>query len=604
MAPWVLGSSVDVSLDRGHVTRAFSDGRSQMEPKEPRTPVGLALSGGGGKGAYEIGCWSALRDLDIPVRAVAGTSVGALNAALVAQGDLEKAQELWAHIGARDVFALTLPRLPVLALRLLLIAGLPYYRSYSSGKRRLDSRVIAASVLAFLTSVPFIVVLIATGYMHMSWADAADTMIFDGSLMLIVGVPIAGWFWMERRNLFVLDNQPLMATISRSLDTEKVRRSEIEAFVTAARPIDYFDPDDPALYPNPADPSDDWPYLARAYLPIYSRLNGQSGSQIVQLLLSSTSLPFGIFPNRRESEVGWLDGGVADNTPIIPLRELGCDPIVVVHLDHKLAKWWRRGKLDKIVGARVAVRERMRKNWQSSEANLRRFENRRRRMRRSGKSPDLGEGIAPPTVPMPRLVHIVPSRRLGGLLRGTLRFSPRRAEWLMRLGYCDASEALLKYLVPEPPKSPSRLDRVLRVLRRVAAVAGLAVLILSGLALAVYLISRFGLPEHREIPVLESIGTLMIVLPSGMILLGFLVDRRSPDPDSLTGCFFWGAAGLSFILGLIVFFNGKDGITSTQIVIDVVTDVLLLAAIGAGLRSLLRSWKTGHPKNSTEDDAG
>ena len=41
--------------------------------------LGLVLAGGGGKGAYEIGVWQALRDLGLEqsVTAVSGTSVGA-----------------------------------------------------------------------------------------------------------------------------------------------------------------------------------------------------------------------------------------------------------------------------------------------------------------------------------------------------------------------------------------------------------------------------------------------------------------------------------------------------------------------------------------------
>jgi NTE family protein len=48
--------------------------------------IGLVFSGGGGKGAYEIGVWKAFKEygIDKYVCAVSGTSVGALNAALFA----------------------------------------------------------------------------------------------------------------------------------------------------------------------------------------------------------------------------------------------------------------------------------------------------------------------------------------------------------------------------------------------------------------------------------------------------------------------------------------------------------------------------------------
>ena len=59
--------------------------------------LGLVFSGGGAKGAYQIGVWKALKELGIDkqVKAVSGTSVGALNAALFCQGNYETAEKLW-----------------------------------------------------------------------------------------------------------------------------------------------------------------------------------------------------------------------------------------------------------------------------------------------------------------------------------------------------------------------------------------------------------------------------------------------------------------------------------------------------------------------------
>jgi NTE family protein len=56
---------------------------------------GLVLEGGGARGAYQIGAWKALSELGIEIRGVAGTSVGALNGAMVVQDDLEKAYDIW-----------------------------------------------------------------------------------------------------------------------------------------------------------------------------------------------------------------------------------------------------------------------------------------------------------------------------------------------------------------------------------------------------------------------------------------------------------------------------------------------------------------------------
>ncbi|MGN0833158.1 MAG: patatin-like phospholipase family protein [Kiritimatiellia bacterium] len=61
-------------------------------------PLGLVLSGGGAKGAYEVGVWQALHEagLDKDITAVSGTSIGAVNAALFASwSDPKGAEGLW-----------------------------------------------------------------------------------------------------------------------------------------------------------------------------------------------------------------------------------------------------------------------------------------------------------------------------------------------------------------------------------------------------------------------------------------------------------------------------------------------------------------------------
>jgi NTE family protein len=44
---------------------------------------GIILEGGGARGAYQVGVWKALRKLGIDYCGVAGTSVGALNGAMM-----------------------------------------------------------------------------------------------------------------------------------------------------------------------------------------------------------------------------------------------------------------------------------------------------------------------------------------------------------------------------------------------------------------------------------------------------------------------------------------------------------------------------------------
>jgi NTE family protein len=69
---------------------------NKMFEKKPE--FALVLSGGGARGAYEIGAWKALRELKMKFNAICGTSVGALNAAVIAQGDFELGLKIWSEI--------------------------------------------------------------------------------------------------------------------------------------------------------------------------------------------------------------------------------------------------------------------------------------------------------------------------------------------------------------------------------------------------------------------------------------------------------------------------------------------------------------------------
>lgn len=58
----------------------------------------VVLAGGGSRGAYQVGVWEALRELEYDYSIVTGTSVGSLNGALMATGDLKLCREMWEKI--------------------------------------------------------------------------------------------------------------------------------------------------------------------------------------------------------------------------------------------------------------------------------------------------------------------------------------------------------------------------------------------------------------------------------------------------------------------------------------------------------------------------
>lgn len=64
---------------------------------------GLVLEGGGARGAFQIGSWKALRELGVEIKGISGTSVGALNGAMIMQDDFEKTYDLWYNLSPSQV---------------------------------------------------------------------------------------------------------------------------------------------------------------------------------------------------------------------------------------------------------------------------------------------------------------------------------------------------------------------------------------------------------------------------------------------------------------------------------------------------------------------
>ena len=73
-------------------------GKKDAETKKPE-PIGLVLSGGAGKGAYEIGVWQELQAAGLAsprITAISGTSIGAINVALFATRP-DDAERIWSE---------------------------------------------------------------------------------------------------------------------------------------------------------------------------------------------------------------------------------------------------------------------------------------------------------------------------------------------------------------------------------------------------------------------------------------------------------------------------------------------------------------------------
>ncbi len=87
--------------------------------------TGLVLSGGGAKGAYQVGVLKALLELDVPIHQIAGASIGALNGAVLAgapslEEGTQRLENLWLTLAESSPVESNIPSY----LKLLAAAGL------------------------------------------------------------------------------------------------------------------------------------------------------------------------------------------------------------------------------------------------------------------------------------------------------------------------------------------------------------------------------------------------------------------------------------------------------------------------------------------------
>lgn len=108
----------------------------------------FVLGGGGARGAYEIGVWQALREMDIKIDMVAGCSVGAINGAIIAQDSFDLAVKLWKEIQTDMIVDVGFPKKKSGALKNLLGQYLDEKQIRNSG---MDLGIVTTELPEFST---------------------------------------------------------------------------------------------------------------------------------------------------------------------------------------------------------------------------------------------------------------------------------------------------------------------------------------------------------------------------------------------------------------------------------------------------------------------
>ena len=457
----------------------FSGGGHHPPPTVRR---GLAIVGGGALGAYSFGCLQALRENGIGFDAVAGTSAGSLNAAIWSTGRIDEGEALWSAMSPESTYDLIRPLkflpkcltiVPIflvlaigavsaralgrrvhkkLDLVLALIAALGVGGIFAAINHLVSPHLpatqigVATALFAFVQfsrskSAGYIWVFLLGGVMlgttfligrempqdHFLEAIAFFGLMLGGGLFgLVLGGIVYVTLMLIQTSCF--SSRPLANTVGAFLADADFK---VPMYATVAEACNLWDPDDPCYRDFSSQPGEapvnPVPNLTTHWQARYFRIEGPQTEGATKALLASAALPFGIVPPIKIGDKEYIDGGIADNCPLLPLYYHGVDEIVVLGL--------HPGILDPEIERHRCARI----------ARMLTLSNR--------PVPERVESVEvndPPTIvpypelsPWPRIVTIAPDSKLAGPL-ALLNFSPAFARRLIEAGRSDTLAALAR----------------------------------------------------------------------------------------------------------------------------------------------------------------
>lgn len=384
---------------------------------------GIVFCGGGGKGAYQLGVLRAFREFGINFDVFAGSSVGALNAAMYLSNGLDS---------AREVFLSKISYVMKITWKTPLVAIIRFYSFSSRHIIIRDGRVAKRRAIGCVLAVISMVLLMPDVELNQSndlfsWFCVYVPTFWGltfGPYILSVGL----WLASEQWNWVAFSEQTLSALISEHIAPSSLAKMNTRLFVCVAQGTNKMLPD---FLP-------DWP--GRLYAPKYVEANIDT-QNIQRWLLASASLPFGVLPNVKLNGDVFVDGGVADNAPILPVLEAGCEEIFIVHTNSKGIVNGQRITTDKglkdHISRCIALRDSGRNH--NISLNLQSIENQN-------------------TEFTARVFHLCPSADTGSLLRSLLFKARKSAEWLEALGYEDTKKFISIHFKPTVNSHPLHSD--------------------------------------------------------------------------------------------------------------------------------------------------
>ncbi len=359
--------------------------------------IGLVLSGGGAKGAYQVGVWKAMEEYGLTdnVKVAAGTSVGALNAALFANISTLEAEQLWREkIGFLAVLTPDIGKISLSADKIAsFVKELQGFHQYAK-QRNLISQQNAAEIPE-------------TSDIHPEEQEKGGNAVLA---TIMEGAKIGGNALVDYFKLFAMTPKKTPGIFSRE-SLAKIISQNISA------PSSYYSSWNFDVYATTIRKRRLAAKAATVTTGLYTdyshafHLNEQRNTDhITQILLASSAIPIAFdsvtLPKDvilDGTEVGqefeYIDGGFelvgGQNTPVTPLlTRPDIDTVFVVYLK--------------------SVQELGGKRTDTSS------------LTKKGMS----------------VVEIIPSQPLGNIIKGTLNFSEQQIQDLIDLGYQDTARVL------------------------------------------------------------------------------------------------------------------------------------------------------------------
>lgn len=252
--------------------------------------LGLTLSGGGARGAYEAGVVRALAEENLTLHAVSGASIGALNGALVAASPTlseaaDRLEHLWKEVGKSGLL-----------------------------KEMVDIKLIAAAGARLIIPSE---VRSVVGYLYQLLVEKNELFAEFDDNGLLTNKPLR-----DILNTWISDDA-LEAGIPFYISVYE-KYNNIHALLAAISSVSGAGDTPPSSYRC----LQDMPRPLRR-----------------KALLASAALPFVFAPQQIDGRQ-WIDGGLGDNlgetgnTPTEPLIEAGCNVIIVALLQN--GSFWNR----------------------------------------------------------------------------------------------------------------------------------------------------------------------------------------------------------------------------------------------------------------------